>query len=121
MVSIGQNLLIIDLLKHEHYHQNDPDCWGDWKPGEEKFEGPNDAIRIARKAEALLEYINAHSIAKNSPRGLPRLSTVKNHLITVEDAKKDNIGVLNQQIRRAGITQGRMTSNPIDDGDIWST
>ena len=111
----------IGMEYFEHYHQNDPDCWGDWKPAEEKFDGPNDAIRVARKAEALLEYINAHSIAKNSPRGLPRLSTVKNHLITVEDAKKDSIGVLNQQIRRAGINQGRMTSTPIEDGDIWST
>ncbi len=110
----------IGMEMFEHYHQNNPDCWGDWSPSEEKFNGPDDAIRIARKAEALLEYINKHSIAKSSPRGLPRLSTVKNHLISIEKAKKQSIGSLNQQIRRAGITQtgiGSMT----DDGDIWST
>lgn len=104
----------------EHYHQNNPDCWGDWHPEREKSESPNDIIKMARKMEALLEYINKHSIAKNSPRGLPRISTVENHLLSIEDAKKQSVGQLNQQIRRAGITNINTVQTDTS-GDIWST
>jgi len=111
----------IGMEYFQHYHQNDPDCWGDWHPENEKFDSPDDAIRIARKAEALLEYINKHSIAKNSPRGLPRLSTVKNHLLSIKESKEQSMGQLNQQIRRSGITRINPIQPPDFVSDVWST
>lgn len=111
----------IGMEYFQHYHQNDPDCWGDWHPEHEKYKSPNDIIKIARKAEALLEYINNHSIAKNSPRGLPRISTVKNHLITIDESKNQNMGQLNQQVRRSGITQINPIQSPDILNDVWST
>jgi len=102
----------IGLDYFSHYHQSQPDCWGKWKYST-RWEKPDDIIRIAREAEAVLENVNSGSIAESNPRGLPRQNTLKRHLIEDKDAK---VGTLNQPTRRSGITES-IRSN---DREVWS-
>lgn len=103
----------IGLDYFEHYHQSKPDCWGHWKYPK-RFNGPDDILKIAKDAEAVLENINTGSIASSSPRGLPRKATVLKHITTKYD--ENPMGALNQQVRRSGITE-TVRSN---DMDVWS-
>lgn len=103
----------IGLDYFNHYHQSKPDCWGKWRHAS-RWNTPNDIIKIAREAEAVLENINSGSIAEQNPRGLPRSSTLKRHL--VESKKPSKIGPLNQTTRRSGITEQVRR----DDGEVWS-
>lgn len=103
----------IGLDYFSHYHQSRPDCWGKWK-NKSSWKQPNDIIRIAREAEAVLENINTGSIAENNPRGLPRSSTLKRHLI--ETKKSVKMGALNQTTRRSGITEEVRR----EDREVWS-
>ena len=108
----------IDFSYFNHYHQSTPDCWGNWKHPA-KWETPDDIISIAREAEFVLEDINLGSIADHNPRGLPRLTTVKRHILKdddVKDEKKLDIGLLNQNARRAGITASVRSEE-----DLWTT
>jgi len=110
---------IIGLDYFSHYHQSKPDCWGNWKYAS-KWETPDDIIAIAREAEAVLENINSASIANNSPRGLPRLITIRRHILSKKDIEDGNgldIGVLNQTTRRAGIGADLRQ----DDDDLWTS
>ena len=71
-----------DLTPFMHYHHSgDGDCWGDWYP-KATWESPYDIISIADDAIAVLENINTLSIGERSPRGLPRLDTVKRNIST---------------------------------------
>lgn len=72
---------LIGLDYFEHYHQQRPDCWGRWVYPKD-WSTPNDIIKIARDAEAVLQNVNPHSIANRSPRGLPRKETLSRHLAT---------------------------------------
>lgn len=103
----------IGLEYFSHYHQSKPDCWGKWTYAH-SWKKPEDIIRIAREAEAVLENINSGSIAEQNPRGLPRQNTLKRHLI----GRKENVkmGTLNQTTRRSGITESVRS----DDQNIWS-
>jgi len=103
----------IGLDYFSHYHQSRPDCWGKWK-SQSSWKTPNDIIKIAREAEAVLENINTGSIADQNPRGLPRKSTLGRHI--VESKKSQNMGALNQTTRRSGIT----TDVRREDGEVWS-
>jgi len=103
----------IGLDYFSHYHQSRPDCWGKWK-NRTDWKTPEDIIRIAREAEAVLENINTGSIAEQNPRGLPRNSTLKRHL--VESKKSVKMGALNQTSRRSGITEQVRT----EDREVWS-
>ena len=103
----------IGLDYFSHYHQSRPDCWGKWKNAS-TWKTPNDIIRIAREAEAVLENINTGSIAEPNPRGLPRKSTLGRHL--VESKKSQKMGALNQTTRRSGITEQVRR----EDGEVWS-
>lgn len=78
-VSVRQTMT---LRKFSHYHGmgDDSDCWGEWKPAK-NWKRPDDILSIGRKACAILENINSHSPANRSPRDLPRLETVMNHII----------------------------------------
>lgn len=108
----------IDMSYFNHYHQSSPDCWGNWKHPS-RFETPEDIINIAREAEVVLENINTGSIADHNPRGLPRLTTVKRHILKGDDAKDEkklDFGILNQTARRSGIT-----GTVRNDDDMWST
>lgn len=103
----------IGLDYFSHYHQSRPDCWGKWK-NRSDWKKPEDIIKIAREAEAVLENINTGSIAEQNPRGLPRSSTLKRHL--VESKKSVKMGALNQSSRRSGITETVRT----EDSEVWS-
>jgi hypothetical protein len=103
----------IGLSFFDHYHQSEPDCWGKWRHKKE-WKKPEDIIRIAREAEAVLENINTGSIARHNPRGLPREATIKRHLL--KDEKKKDMGALNQSTRRSGISENVREN----DMDIWS-
>lgn len=66
----------IHLPDFQHYHQmGNGDCWGSWKYPH-RWSNPDDIIKIAKDAEAVLETINNGSIAKRGPTGLPRIQTV---------------------------------------------
>jgi hypothetical protein len=106
----------IGLKFFSHYHQSKPDCWGKWK-FHRKWESPSDIVKVAREAEAVLSNINTGSIAEHSPSGLPRKATVFRHVLKDEESKKKNsMGTLNQNVRRAGIT----TNTRVDDPDVWT-
>ena len=103
----------IGLDYFSHYHQSRPDCWGKWK-NQSNWKTPNDIIKIAREAEAVLENINTGSIADQNPRGLPRKSTLGRHII--DSKKSQNMGTLNQTTRRSGISEEIRR----EDGEVWS-
>jgi hypothetical protein len=93
----------IGLNLFQHYHQQlSGDCWGNWNPIR-KWNSPNDIIKCAREAEAVLENINTASIAINNPRGMPRRDTVSRHIIN--PAEENKLGILNQATKRSGITE----------------
>ena len=106
-----------DLEAFQHYHMmsSNNDCWGYWN-WPKTWSEPNDLIRIAREAEAVLEKINGDSIAQENPRGLPMLGTLKNHLLEAKaapaPAPKPRI---DQELRRQGL------DTPRPDVDMWST
>ena len=102
----------INLEYFQHYHQSDPDCWGKYKPAS-SWKTPEDIIRIAREAEAVLENINSISIAKYDPNGLPRFDSVKRHIIDSADKKETN--VIRNELKRTGITEN------MREEDIWMT
>jgi hypothetical protein len=100
----------------DHYHQQNPDCWGQYKYPRD-WRTPDDIIAIARDAEAVLETVNTHSIAHSSPRGLPRKATLLRHrvektrdIIQRTTSERQN---LNQEAVRTGVT----TDN---NQDVWS-
>jgi len=97
-----------------HYHQSEPDCWGNWK-WESQWKTPDDIINIARQGEAVLENVNTGSIAKSEPRGLPRLETLKRHVPrnAKKNAKNERLGT---DMERIGVGQVRSEL-----GDVWET
>jgi hypothetical protein len=103
----------IGLDYFSHYHQSRPDCWGKWK-NKPSWSTPDDIIKIAREAEAVLENINSGSIAEQNPRGLPRHNTLKRHLVDKKDSAR--MGALNQTTKRTGITEEVRS----EDRDVWS-
>lgn len=105
----------IGLEYFEHYHQQRPDCWGKWHP-QNRFNTPDDIIRIAREAEAVLENVNSNSLARRDPRGLPRFSTLKRHLIPSKKVKPTEDSMLSQATRRSGISTEMRSA----DEDVWS-
>jgi len=98
-----------------HYHQQRPDCWGDFKY-ERQFNNVDDLLKIKYSAEAVLENVNTHSIASQNPRGLPRKATLIRHIITVPTAikKAEKVKMTSDQIR--SVTDGiRVSQN-----DVWT-
>lgn len=103
----------------DHYHQSQPDCWGSWK-SPSKWKTPDDILQIAGQAQAVLETINTGSIANQTPRGLPRKTTVMRHL-EVEKKPKRKVGRprknkvdVNSEDIRSGITADFTPSD-----DVW--
>ena len=105
----------IGLDYFPHYHQQSPDCWGKWKYPR-TWNTPDDIIRIAREAEAVLENINKGSIATENPQGLPRKTTLLRHLIDNKTKKKIPTK-LNMNTIRTGIS----TDLRADDENVWTT
>lgn len=108
---------VISLDYFEHYHQNRPDCWGDWWKGRgsNQWKKPDDIIRLAREAESVLENVNTGSIVEHNPADLPRLNTLKKYIL--EDIKpgKVNFGKLTRTDRRLGIDEHNQEKY------VWST
>jgi hypothetical protein len=106
----------IGLDFFDHYHQQNPDCWGHWSYPK-SWRSADDIIAIARAAEAVLENVNTNSIAHSSPRGLPRKATLLRHRVantrTERKRATDERLNLNQESVRTGVT-GNTT------GDVWS-
>lgn len=105
----------IGLGYFEHYHQRRPDCWGKFKP-EREWKTPDDLIKLAREAEAVLENVNLDSIADRSPAGLPRLSTLERHVIKSKKKELEVDGNLNQAAKRSGMRADIRS----EDSNVWS-
>lgn len=106
----------LTLERFRHYHRHGSannrtpgsDCWGAWKPSGKTWETADDIIKIAREAANVLSNINSHSLATHAPKGLPRVSTVRDHIIrySIEDSRPVVPDlVLNPRQERAGLRE----------------
>jgi hypothetical protein len=90
--TLGESVMNVNVRKpigfstFEHYHTN---CWGAWKHPK-TWKTPDDIIEIAQQAEVVLETINTGSLASRAPRGLVKVSTLRNHTIIKEEGSSDN-------------------------------
>jgi hypothetical protein len=97
----------------DHYHQRSPDCWGNWTIPS-KWNTPDDIISIADAASAVLENINGMSLARRNPRHLPRIDTLRHHVINENvQAQQTNQAV---RVSTTGLREGLGVNN---DQDIW--
>lgn len=105
----------IGLGRFRHYHSHSgSECWGQWKFSR-PWKEANDIIKVAAEAQAVLETINGNSPGTDNPRGLPRLATVRNHIIRgskIPEAK------VRKKEERVGITP---QETHLDSANIWST
>lgn len=100
----------LDLF--DHYHQAGPDCWGQWN-WKSDWATPDDIIRIADEAEAVLENVNRGSVAKQEPPGLPRIDTLMKHIIP--DKITPEIVTGRDDLTRTGIRSARTPD------DVWQS
>jgi hypothetical protein len=107
----------IGLSKFDHYHRrgSDSDCWGNWKHSS-TWSSPDDILKIARKAMAVLENVNPMSPGTTTPAGLPRIETLGQHTLRGEEAKRVRHST-NRADERAGITE----TDRGESDDVWST
>ena len=103
----------LGLSSFSHYHQLNPDCWGNWKHSS-TWKKPEDILNCARQAEAVLEKIYIKSIAKSDPVGLPRIETLKKHLTK----RKSKISELKYDSNMKRIGAEEMASTL---GDVWES
>jgi len=107
----------IGLERFKHYHSfQGGECWGKWKYSGRTWNSPNDIIAIAQEAQIVLENINANSPGNDSPQGLPRLATLKRHL--VEKGKEGQRTNINLREQRMGIEE---QETHFDNANIWRT
>ena len=108
----------IGLAKFEHYHSMDSgsDCWGQWDHGK-RWNSADDILQLARDAMAVLENVNTASPGNRSPNGLPRISTLEQHVLRGEEARNVSYNV-SRADERSGITD---TSDRGERGAVWST
>jgi hypothetical protein len=94
----------------EHYHQSHPDCWGNWvKPT--SWSTPDDIIKAADDAIAVMENINTMSIARRNPAMMPRLETLRRHVKTVAEAPTE------VRVGTTGMREGLGAMAPSE--DVW--
>ena len=113
----------IGLGYFSHYHQSNPDCWGQWKYNS-TWESPEDIIKLAKEAEAVLENVNTGSIANNSPSGLPRRTTLEKHIVVdrADMNAEERYNDLSQVNRRMGIIPNRRRNDntmTTENNDVW--
>lgn len=102
--------------KFEHYHSmgSDSDCWGDWKPNTHSYKTPDDIIDIGKHAVSVLERINPRSFGNQSPKGLPRPSTIEKHLlgneININQVYNDEL-TASRENQRSGIDTNVLSEN----------
>lgn len=103
----------VGLEKFEHYHQRllrgSTDCWGTWKYAT-TWSTPDDIIKIAKEAEAVLETVYFPSIATDNPKFLPQKVNLLEHLLN----EPVNTGRLNTTLLRLGIRSNRNNES------VWS-
>lgn len=105
----------IGLGRFSHYHShNSGECWGAWKFSR-KWNEANDIIKVAAEAQAVLETINGNSPGTENPRGLPRLATVKKHVLRGEKISEAKV---KRKEERVGITP---QETHLNSANIWST
>jgi hypothetical protein len=106
----------IGLSKFDHYHKHgDGDCWGKWTPTA-SWETPEDILKIARKALAVLENINPMSPGNRVPSGLPRMDTIEQHVLEGADARNARHNTTRAD-ERAGIAE----TDRGESTDVWMT
>jgi hypothetical protein len=94
------------FISFPHYHQTGTnDCWGNWKYNS-RWEKPDDILRVAKDAEAVLETINYSSIASRGPSGMPRIQTIINAVESLPDVSKE------RKVQDGG--------NISENDDVWS-
>lgn len=107
----------IGLGKFNHYHRMGAgDCWGEWSYAN-SWETPADILSIGQRALAVLENVNSASPGDQSPAGLPRLSTLRNHVLRGEAAREVQHTV-SRSDERAGVTVNDRDEGA---GSVWST
>lgn len=99
-----------NLEYFDHYHQARPDCWGNWKKPT-SWKTPDDIIKAADDAIAVLENINTMSIAKRNPALMPRLETLRRHVKAVAEAPTEI------KVSTTGMREGLGAMAPSD--EIW--
>jgi hypothetical protein len=120
----GNRFLLISTRKlvgsslFEHYHQANPDCWGDWRYKERTWNTPDDIIRVAKEAEAILERINRNSVAKRNPRGFPSLEAVERNLLMNEIMQENKKSKPNYEDIRMGVIERNIDNT---ENGVWST
>ncbi|KFZ26295.1 MAG: hypothetical protein KQ78_01468 [Candidatus Izimaplasma bacterium HR2] len=108
----------IGLSKFEHYHSMDSssDCWGQWE-FPKRWNSPDDILSCARDALAVLENVNTTSPGNRNPSGLPRLSTLEQHILSGEEARNVRYAT-SRGDERAGIVE---QSDRGEGHAVWST
>lgn len=99
-----------NLEYFDHYHQARPDCWGNWKKPT-SWKTPDDIIKAADDAIAVMENINTMSIAKRNPALMPRLETLRRHVKAVAEAPTEI------KVSTTGMREGLGAMAPSD--EIW--
>jgi hypothetical protein len=94
----------------EHYHQAHPDCWGNWKKPTH-WKTPDDIIQAADDAIAVMENINTMSIARRNPALMPRLETLRRHVMAEVTAPKQ------VKVSTTGMREGLGAMAPAE--DVW--
>jgi hypothetical protein len=99
-----------NLEYFDHYHQNHPDCWGNWVYPK-KWKVVEDIITVADQAIAVMENINTMSIARRTPRLLPRLETLRRHV------SRETTAPVDIKVGTTGLREGLGMAEP--NSDIW--
>jgi len=111
----GKNVANVSVKRYlgngnfHHYHSG---CWGEWRYSNEKWETPDDIIRIADYAIGILDNINGESPADHSPTGLPRITTVRKHVLS-DTRHSAEVKSVRRKDERAGLNE--------DVSDGWTT
>jgi len=111
---------LINCEKFQHYHStgSNRDCWGEMKYSGEVLDTPEKALIFIRRVQSVIETINRFSIGNGTPRGLPRLSTVEQHLLSERSDPQNNArgGDASKRNERAGFDA---TVNQEATADLW--
>ncbi len=111
---------LINCEKFQHYHATggNSDCWGEMEYSGEMVDTPDRALTFIKRVQAVLETINRFSIGNDSPRGLSRLSTVENNLLSERpDPQNDKrSGTVGRRNDRAGFDEN---VNAGASDDLW--
>lgn len=101
-----RKLMNLQYFPHYHQRESEGDCWGTWNPPGD-CRTPDEAIRIARKAEKILENINTHSVTEENPRGFPNMEYLKRHTIVGKEHETP------ERAKRMGVDERQGDNEPV--------